>query len=273
VLAFFLNHTRIYLFTTDTVLYLFLCRNKMQYISECFEEHHKRWSKIGQMTGFPHSPRDLNPMGMDQPPHTAFPIPPRRYSVRMPDSGLSTFSIASSISSRSFRQSRYSRSSASSISNCSRTSDPFLVPNQLPSVEENDAEGVQKNGKDSVFSSGSSTLQSSLTSPPGPRSSVGSQSMVRSHSSAGSRSNSSHNHQSEDQSRNCQEDSSSLGDTIGFRKFRSRERIKKRPMTEPVTQAKDSGSEDGTDSSTQSMIQLARGSVRSLNKISLSSEV
>ena len=97
--------------------------------------------------------------------------------------------------------------------------------------------------------------------------------MIRPHSSTGSRSSSSHHLLSEEQPRDGQEDSSSVCGNVGFRKFRSRERIKKRPVPEAVVQAKDSGSEDGTDSSTLSTVQLARGSVRSLNKISLSSEV
>lgn len=251
----------------------------MQYISECFEEHHKRWSKIGQITGFPHSPRDTNPMGVEQPPHTAFPLPPRRYSVRLPEASLSTYSIASSIGARSFRQSRY-RTSSGSI-NGSRNSDPFVLANQLalPSLKERETEYVQRMDKDSAFSSSSSSAQSSFASTV-PQSSVGAHSSTGSHSSSGS--HSSNSYQSTDELTkdqgvpesldDCNDASDSLTKT-GLGKMRGKDRRKKKSKTDSVVQARDSGSDDGSDSSTNSLPHASRGSVRSLNKASLSSDV
>jgi len=224
----------------------------MQYISECFEEHHKRWSKIGQMTGFPHSPRDLTPLGMDQP--TVFSVPTRHYSVRLPESALSTYSISSLASRpRSMRQSRYSRNSAGSLSNGSRNSDPFgIPPHQLPSLEEKDSENGQSPNKDCAFASDTASVQESpMTTPPASRSSVSSRSIGRSNSNP-----TSHSHafqqstaetvREERSTSESAQDNPSGPDKSSFRKFRNRERVKKRPgVAEPVAQLiKDTYSEE-----------------------------
>ncbi len=255
----------------------------MQFISECFEEHHKRWSKVGQMTGFTHSPRDLTPLGTDQP--TVFSIPRRHYSMRLPDSALSTYSMSSLTSRpRSLRQSRYSRNSAGTLSNGSRNSDPFgIPPHQLPSLEEKDSEnGHQSPNKDCGFASDTTSVEESpVATPQISRSSVGSRSIGRSNSNP-----TSHSHafqQSTPEAKREERSTSESGresangpDKSGIRKFRSRERIKKRPgAAEPVAAQLMKDTEDSTDSSSvHSVTQpMTRGSCKSLNKVSLSSEV
>lgn len=258
----------------------------MQFISECFEEHHKRWSKIGQITGLPHSPRETKSLGIEQSRHSSFSIPPRSLMRKSSEVSLSSYTHQSISSNMRSRQNSLPSgtspyvltrglNNSSSISSDGRNSLQLdsLVHNQLPSLKEpvtmdQHARAFSADG-DSIFSSISSSTQSRVSSLP--HSSIGSHSNSGSRSSIGSRSSSSYqpcrlmSEEGKDvEDSRHQEDTSRSLTKKTVLKMRSKE---KKPKIDSLLEMKDSSSDSLEECSANSSPRVTSSVIRSRNKV------
>lgn len=136
----------------------------MQFISMCFEEHHKRWNKMGQIIGF----------------HESLPVPPRQFSDTASEVSIpfrTHHSLPSSIGASPYKRTRGLTSS--SIDGRNSIQYDSVVHSQVPSLKDQvmDCRTQTFSDRDPAFSSNSISVQLCGSS------SVGSRSSIASHSS------------------------------------------------------------------------------------------